>query len=85
VTNVTTEERCWWSINVTGYGRFSYFGNDAEAEEMRKDKAEWEGGTGTKRKATLAEAEDGVNNLKWRRDFGYGMDERELIALKGVS
>lgn len=80
-----TEERGWWSINITGYGRFSYFGTETEAEQMRKDKAEWEGGKGTKRQASPAEAETGVTNLKWRRDFGYGMDERELEALKGVS
>lgn len=38
----------WWLIRVTGYGEFAQFSTEAEAEEMRRHKARWEGGTGTK-------------------------------------
>lgn len=76
--------RSWWSINVTGYGRFEYFGTAAEAEEMREHKEDWEGGRGTKRKAKPEEI------LKARADVeamvarGYGWDRsshREIASI----
>jgi hypothetical protein len=50
--SLTPEKRIWWMIKVTGYGEFEHFGTEAEAEEMRVHKSQWEGGRGTKRKAT---------------------------------
>jgi len=43
-----SSERCWWEIRVTGYGSFVVYGTEAEAEEKRAAKADWEGGVGRK-------------------------------------
>lgn len=40
-----------WKIDVTGYGTFDFDGTEQEAEEMRRHKAEWEGGVGRKWRA----------------------------------
>lgn len=40
--------RLWWRINVGGYGDFAFWGSQAEAEERRRAKAEWEGACATK-------------------------------------
>lgn len=40
-----------WIITVEGYGSFEFEGTEQEAEEMRKHKANWEGGVGTKKLA----------------------------------
>jgi hypothetical protein len=37
-----------WTIWVAGYGKFNFDGTEAEAEEMRRHKANWEGGQGRK-------------------------------------
>ncbi len=37
-----------WKIRVSGYGTFDFTGTEAEAEEMRRHKAQWEGGNGHK-------------------------------------
>lgn len=44
--------RHWWLIVVEGYGQFAFYGTESEAEEMRADKASWEGSVGTKRRVT---------------------------------
>lgn len=44
-----------WVILVGGYGAFLFDGTEAEAETMRCHKAQWEGGIGLKRPATLGE------------------------------
>lgn len=41
-----------WLISVAGYGEWIYVGTEAEAEEMRAHKANWEGGIGKKRSMT---------------------------------
>lgn len=76
----TKDGRSWWTITVSGYGSFAYFGTRVEADTMRKDKADWEGGTGRKRAATEAEADVERRNLQWRHANGYPLDERELQA-----
>lgn len=48
-----------WVINIVGYGAFLFFGNEAEAEEMRAHKARWERGIGKKRRATDDEVATG--------------------------
>lgn len=75
------EQRAWWSINVTGYGRFVYYGTKAEADQMRRDKAEWEGGRGTMRDATEAEASKEREWVRKQKELGYGLDERELESI----
>lgn len=47
--------RSWWTLEITGYGDFSVYASEKEAEQVCQDKAEWEGGTGTKRPATAEE------------------------------
>ena len=39
---------CLWTISVTGYGSFQLTGTEDAAEEMRAQKADWEGGVGRK-------------------------------------
>ena len=41
-----------WVIVVGGYGAFLFEGTHAQAEEMRRHKASWEGGIGKLRIAT---------------------------------
>lgn len=43
-----------WKIRISGYGTFDFHGTEAEAEEMRRHKAEWERGSGIKWRADLA-------------------------------
>lgn len=78
---VSSDPRVWWLISVTNYGRFEYFGTEAEADQMRKDKAEWEGGRGSKRLATADESARGLDWLKFQQGMGYRLDEREMEAL----
>lgn len=47
-----------WIISVGGYGSFGFLGTEAEAEEMRAHKADWEGGVGRKRRADPAKPKD---------------------------
>lgn len=37
-----------WTIRISGYGTFEFEGTEQEAEEMRKNKAQWERGNGLK-------------------------------------
>lgn len=78
----TKEQRAWWTITVSGYGSFQLFATTDEAEEMRRHKAAWEAGRGTKRLATAEEAAAGLKHLKWQQAMGYGLEESELEALK---
>jgi len=47
-----------WNIRIQGYGTFDFEGTEQEAEEMRKHKAKWEGGSG----------------MKWRKDNQTELD-----------
>lgn len=49
-----------WIISVGGYGSLMFEGNEIEAEEMRKHKANWEHGVGRKRLADEDELQTGV-------------------------
>jgi hypothetical protein len=49
-----------WVISVGGYGSLMFEGNETEAEEMRKHKANWEQGVGRKRLADEDELQTGV-------------------------
>ncbi len=49
-----------WIISVGGYGSLMFEGNETEAEEMRKHKANWEQGVGRKRLADEDELQTGV-------------------------
>ncbi len=37
-----------WKIRVSGYGTFDFVGTEAEAEDMRRNKAQYESGAGHK-------------------------------------
>ncbi len=47
-----------WKIRVVGYGTFDFLGTEAEAEEMRRHKARWEGGVAVKWRADLSRESD---------------------------
>ena len=49
------EEGNTWVIYISGYGTFFFKGTRKQAEEMRVHKANWEGGIGRKRLATVNE------------------------------
>ena len=49
---MTARAKCWGIISVGGYGSFAYRGTEAQAENMRAHKANWEQGCGRKRLAT---------------------------------
>lgn len=83
MTEVSSKEtRAWWWINVTGYGGFAYFDTEPEADIIRKAKAAWEGGRGTMRPATEAEAAHEKKAVHRRRELGCVLDERELESIR---
>lgn len=51
-----------WVITVGGYGSFFFKGDEKEAEDMRKHKANWEQGVGRKRKADDDEIQTEIIN-----------------------
>ncbi|HUU23887.1 MAG TPA: hypothetical protein VM389_15235 [Phycisphaerae bacterium] len=83
-----SEKRRWWIIHVAGYGAFAAYGLEAEVEETRAAKAEWEGGAGRKRVAAFADDDDArmveAQMERWRRDLELGVEltesQREAIG-----
>ena len=83
-----SEKRRWWIIHVSDYGSFATYGLEAEVEETRAAKAEWEGGKGQKRVAAFGDEDDArlvAEQLdQWRRDHEAGVElgesEREAIG-----
>lgn len=75
--------RQWWLISIQGYGSFGFYGKEYEAEEARSHKSVWEGGVGRKKiiEATHPEAIAEIALLKWKKERGYPLDERELDTL----
>lgn len=51
-------EKTKWIIWISGYGSFDFEGTEAEAEEMRAHKANWERGRGEKWRADLSREVD---------------------------
>jgi len=47
-----------WRIWVSGYGEFEFDGTEAEAENMRRHKGQWERGTAYKWRADLSRPSD---------------------------
>jgi hypothetical protein len=54
-----------WVILVSRYGAFMFYGTEADAEEMRRHKARWEGGISIKRRATNQEIATGKCSSCW--------------------
>lgn len=73
----------WWTIKVTGYGAFEYFGTREQADERAKDKARWEGGRATVREADPYAATQAAERIRWRKDNAYPLErwEREALSL----
>lgn len=44
-----------WLIKVAGWGEIVFVGTEAEAEDWRVHKSNWEGGIASKRKAAAAD------------------------------
>lgn len=59
MTIATLVKRHWWIISVHGYGEFNFFGTEAEAETMRRHKANWEQAVAKKRLGRLAKRTGG--------------------------
>jgi hypothetical protein len=59
--------RKWWKISVTGYGAFGFYGTHGEAEEMRRHKANWEGGCGRKEEIPKTD-KLAVDAAEWTRE-----------------
>lgn len=53
-----TPAKTVWRIRISGYGTFDFTGTEAEAEEMRAHKANWERGHGMKWRADLSRKSD---------------------------
>lgn len=74
--------RPWWVILIAGgYGAFLFEGTEAEAEEMRAHKANWEGAVGHKRPASFSDFERPSNCWNHRgfvRLAWYGSRGRRL-------
>ena len=49
-----------WIITVAGYGEFEFTGTEEEAEEMRRNKARWEGVVAMKRLDTKSVDENNM-------------------------
>lgn len=43
---MSSDERCWWRIRVTGWGSLIFYGTEQEAAEKRDALADREHGTG---------------------------------------
>jgi hypothetical protein len=78
----TEDRRTWWTIDITGYGTFTVFATEAEADQKRRDKAEWEGGRGRKRAADADEIAEAKEHIRWKQANEYPMEPEELEALK---
>jgi hypothetical protein len=80
--------RKWWIIEVTGYGDFSFFGTEAEAEDTRIHKAEWEGGEGMKRRADRDNGRDrkliaaSLKHFRWEHRNEVKLEANELEAIR---
>lgn len=76
-----SEQRYWWTITVSGYGPYQFFGTELEASEASWAKAQWEGGRASKRRATAEEATKGRAHIQWQKDKGYPLNQAEIEAL----
>lgn len=74
--------RAWWTITVTGYGSFAYYGTAGETRDRMRAKASWEGGRGSFRTATVEEADKERAYLRDKKSRGVTLDENELEALQ---
>lgn len=79
---MSAEQRCWWVIRVTGYGRFGFYGTDSEAEEMLAHKAAWEGGAASKRRADESDPAvlEQISRVRMEIARGYGRSEEREQA-----
>ncbi len=78
-----------WAIHIGGYGSFLFRGNEDDCEVLRRGKAEWEGGSGSKwRIDHLVDALDGkmtketLSRLK--RSFRVLRNEQDDHAMAKV-
>lgn len=75
-----------WRIRVQGYGTFDFYGTEAEAEEMRAHKAQWEKGVGLKWRADLARPIDSLTaEIASEFDKGKGVRRDKLILMKSLA
>jgi hypothetical protein len=72
----------WWTISVTNYGDFQYFGTREQAQERGRSKAQWEGGRYRLKEATAEESAEAAGHIRWRKENAYPLErwEREALA-----
>jgi|GEM_PF-6307163 len=80
-------ERKWWLISIGGYGEFGFFGTEIEAEEIRVNKANWEGGIGLKRLISKNDpyAKKEREHTRWEKKNDYLMNERQLESIEEIN
>ena len=62
-----------WKIRIAGYGTFDFNGTEAEAEDMRSRKSQWEKGSGIKWCVSDPTEVDKLTELMaWYFDNGSG-------------
>lgn len=76
-----------WKIRIAGYGTFDFEGTEAQAEEMRRHKCQWEQGFGHKWRADLSCKSDKIMaEMAALADSGKGIPaelfDRRRDALK---
>lgn len=85
-----SNQRQWWIIDVVGYGDFSFYGTEEEAEDTRGHKAEWEGGIGKKRPADRVAERDrkliasSLKHFRWEHRNEVVLEANELEAIREV-
>ncbi len=71
-----------WRIRVAGYGTFDFEGTEAEAEDMRRHKAQWERGIAHKwRTENPTEVDKIVAQMCALWDEGKGVPQRLMNKL----
>lgn len=82
MTSLTEEKRAWWTIDVTGYGTFTIYATEKEADDKRRAKAAWEGGSGRVRAAEPDEIEGAKEHIRWRHANEYPVQPGDMEALQ---
>jgi hypothetical protein len=79
---MTTDQRSWWTIDITNYGTFTVYTTKHEADDQCRTKAAWEGGRGRMRAAKPEEIEGAKERIRWRHAHGYPVEDYETEALR---
>jgi hypothetical protein len=74
---VMGEQSETWAIRAHGYGTFVFVGTEAEAEQLRMDKARWDRGSSLKWRLTNQRESDRITaRIAAEFDAGKGVPRR---------